>query len=541
MLTFRYGNNRQDDNNHDDDDDDDDNDDAAAADDDYDDKRSVIYLFTADCVRYVVGGTRIRTELSGHYDLVKQTFNNRLVYGQKCSQYALFAKTSTENTTSWVIGKGVGDDVNVYVKSRDSRAYPGMVASWLVWSRENESWVDDQDLFVRCVDTSTHKSCKSFIINSPDVPSSYHGPYVIDGFHNNRVKYRHVIGNYYLYFDNDVTCRRWVIGHVTGNVVMEVFSDVKSPFKINSRWRIVISGSFFSETYLHLHCLEYEEDKDSMFTCGKRQITSQMVPYILGADITYPGKWPFMVSYTRGDGEHKCGATLLAKKWLITTGHCVAHANLEQEEIKLGAFDLNDIRNETTQIVRIKSVHIHPLFSWVLHPFRLNHDVGLIELANDVTYTDHIQPVCLPAYEDHFPYTDVEPRSTKKLNTTYTDCHIVGWGKTDYNSGVGGKLQDMTISKVMPLSECFDIYYNNLSPGMRNATDVCLFGRTGGRICKGDSGSPFVCQKNGQWYLLGLGGWSLAECIDIYVFYPSVYTDVSVYRDWIFATIYGSD
>ena len=70
----------------------------------------------------------------------------------------------------------------------------------------------------------------------------------------------------------------------------------------------------------------------------------------------------------------------------------------------------------------------------LIHFCRLNHDVGLIELANDVTYTDHIQPVCLPAYEDHFPYTDVEPRSTKKLNTTYTDCHIVGWGKTDYNS-----------------------------------------------------------------------------------------------------------
>lgn len=495
---------------------------------------------TAECLRYVVGGTEIQLQLSGYYYLLKQTFNNRLVYGQKCSQYALFANMSADGSTSWIIGKGVGDDVKIYSKSRDQAAYPGDVTSWLLWSRENDSWVDDPDMFVRCADISAHKQCRSFIINSSCVPSSYRGPYVIDGFRNERVTYKHVTGHYNLYYDDEVTCRRWIINHVTENVVMEVISDVISPFEVNTKWRIFISGSLSSGSCnVELHCLDYQEDNDSILNCGKRQITAQIIPYILGADITYPGKWPFMVSYTRADGIHKCGATLLNKRWVITTGHCVTKANREEEEIKLGAYNLNEIRNATTQTLRIKSLHVHPQFSWVLHPFRLNHDVGLIELDADVIYTDHIQPVCLPPYNGHFPYMETDSRSTKHLNNTYTDCHMVGWGKTNYTSAVGGRLQDMTVSRVMPLSDCFDIYYNTLSPDMRNATDVCLFGRTGGRICKGDSGSPFVCQRNGQWYLLGLGGWSLAECIDVYFFYPSVYTDVSVYRDWIFATVYG--
>ena len=60
-------------------------------------------------------------------------------------------------------------------------------------------------------------------------------------------------------------------------------------------------------------------------------------------------------------------------------------------------------------------------------------------------------------------------------------------------------------------------------------------------LLQGDSGSPLFCQRNGQWSLLGLGGWSVAQCIDMYFFFPSVYTDLSIFRDWIIAVMHGTD
>ena len=63
-------------------------------------------------------------------------------------------------------------------------------------------------------------------------------------------------GTYNLYYDDEVNCRRWLISHVTENVVMEVISDVISPFEVNTKWRIFISGSLSSDSCnVELHCL----------------------------------------------------------------------------------------------------------------------------------------------------------------------------------------------------------------------------------------------------------------------------------------------
>ena len=190
------------------------------------------------------------------------------------------------------------------------------------------------------------------------MPSNYRGRYVIDGIHQKRVKYKHVLGRYQLYYDREQDCHRWVVSHVSGSIVMEVNSNVESPFEVSTKWRILVAGSLpsgfckveldcrgrwtkcsvlgicafvslslpvclrmyvcvwvrmcacvfaWKSVAIHLSSIrifmslpysvstDYEEDQDSVFTCGRRQTASQIVPYILGADITYPGKWPFMV------------------------------------------------------------------------------------------------------------------------------------------------------------------------------------------------------------------------------------------------------
>uniref|UniRef100_A0A8B8CYG8 Chymotrypsin-like elastase family member 2A n=1 Tax=Crassostrea virginica TaxID=6565 RepID=A0A8B8CYG8_CRAVI len=46
----------------------------------------------------------------------------------------------------------------------------------------------------------------------------------------------------------------------------------------------------------------------------------------------------------------------------------------------------------------------------------------------------------------------------------------------------------------------------------------------------GDSGGPYVCEKNGVWIQAGLTSWGISTCSGSY---PSVYTRISSYLSWI--------
>nr|XP_031531659.1 putative serine protease 47 [Vicugna pacos] len=53
---------------------------------------------------------------------------------------------------------------------------------------------------------------------------------------------------------------------------------------------------------------------------------------------------------------------------------------------------------------------------------------------------------------------------------------------------------------------------------------------TGKAICQGDSGGPLVCDLTNAWVLVGLASWGL-DCK--YPIYPSAFTSVSYFIDWI--------
>ena len=59
---------------------------------------------------------------------------------------------------------------------------------------------------------------------------------------------------------------------------------------------------------------------------------------------------------------------------------------------------------------------------------------------------------------------------------------------------------------------------------------ICVgdLGRSG--ACHGDSGGPLACKVGGQWVLAGATSWGHPGCD---VNYPTAYSRVSYYRDWI--------
>lgn len=65
--------------------------------------------------------------------------------------------------------------------------------------------------------------------------------------------------------------------------------------------------------------------------------------------------------------------------------------------------------------IEIEQIVPHPQYN--SSDFNKNHDAALIRLKTPVTFTDYIQPICLPSESDTY--------------TSGMKFHIAGWGKTN--------------------------------------------------------------------------------------------------------------
>lgn len=56
---------------------------------------------------------------------------------------------------------------------------------------------------------------------------------------------------------------------------------------------------------------------------------------------------------------------------------------------------------------------------------------------------------------------------------------------------------------------------------------------------QGDSGSPVTCEKNGQYYIIGIVSWGVEQCG--LEGYPTILTRIGSYLDWIQQTMNGKE
>jgi len=74
-------------------------------------------------------------------------------------------------------------------------------------------------------------------------------------------------------------------------------------------------------------------------------------------------------------------------------------------------------RNESTQLIaKVADYFVHP--KWSKDSPKPRFDVALLKLAKPLTFTDAIQPICLPFGLSELPY-----------NKT---CYATGWGRIMY-------------------------------------------------------------------------------------------------------------
>ncbi|XP_055283678.1 putative serine protease 47 [Moschus berezovskii] len=239
--------------------------------------------------------------------------------------------------------------------------------------------------------------------------------------------------------------------------------------------------------------------------CGKSKVMGR----IYGGQDVEAGQWPWQASL-RSQGSHICGAVLIDSSWLLSTAHCFLKKSKAPENYRvlLGSTQLYQ-HTPQTQEVSVSRIITHPDFE-KLHPF--GSDIAMLQLLFPVNFTSYIIPACLPV-----PGMKVPSNSS---------CWITGWGMLDEESEREGKvsfIEDKLCNMLYGLAKGknFSVHEDMLCAGDFS---------TGKSICQGDSGGPLVCDFTSSWVLMGLASWGF-DCR--HPIYPSIFTNVTYFTDWI--------
>jgi elastase-2 len=212
--------------------------------------------------------------------------------------------------------------------------------------------------------------------------------------------------------------------------------------------------------------------------------------------------------------SHICGAVLIARNKILTAAHCLQGQTASRMRVEVGALNLYEAPNAYEQTVGVRSYVIHGSYNG--NAAGIPNDIGIINLVSSVTLNANVQ------------IAGLAPKGSSFANS---QCVITGWGRTSGTGSASPTLLEARITKITT-ADCQSRW-----PGQNiNIRHICVYeaaASSGNRpsACMGDSGGPMMCGPT-RSLLAGITSWGVSNCSGNY---PSVYTRVSEYLDWIAA------
>ncbi|XP_076808036.1 serine protease 33-like isoform X2 [Clavelina lepadiformis] len=248
--------------------------------------------------------------------------------------------------------------------------------------------------------------------------------------------------------------------------------------------------------------------------CGRPKISPHLFFHhkIVGGVQARPGSFPWQAAVLwRQLDLPLCGGSLLNKRWILTAAHCFVYSlSPDLYSGYLGKHHKNE-KDQQELKVFFTSLISHQNYTFSTK----QHDIGLLKIDREISFTDYILPICLP-------------KDTGSLPVTGTKLVVTGWGDT-LDTGDSSVLRQVTVP-LLGMQVCKNAY-SLVKTGM-----ICAGEQKGGKdACKGDSGGPLTYKNAvGRFTLIGIVSWG-ESCGEAKK--PGVYTNVAHYLKWIYDNI----
>lgn len=141
-------------------------------------------------------------------------------------------------------------------------------------------------------------------------------------------------------------------------------------------------------------------------------------------------------------------------------------------------------------------------------------DIAIIKLANKVTFTDYIQPVCLPI-DDNYNFREMHYHMCKRVEDTDNNRKF-----------------DVRLLSSIPLApqDCEILFHRKGAEF--GASEFCAWDEFGD-TCMSDVGGPLMAFFNGKYIVIGLNSYIFTSEEFESGDYPGVYVKVGSFLTWI--------